>query len=176
MYTAGFGALGQGKDRVNSESPRQILAGASLIHTGLEHASAVMHGLQGGRSETQLALWGLDTGAGRLGLGARKPYPSYMIASRFTLPDIDLRIYQPALASGIKASWLGPQGEAGGTRDAREVRRRKMNDASDMDLSASTTFPANVGIIDVAHGRDAVFVLVEDGTDEVGRWDARQMF
>jgi hypothetical protein len=87
-------------------------------------------------------VWGLNTPAGRLGIGGRKPWPSFMIASRFTPDDIEHRIWEPSPASGWKESWAGVgQGDA--------------------------------GIKAVAHGRDVMWVLVEDGKEEVGRWAGR---
>jgi len=139
VYTAGFGALGQGKDRLLSHKPIKILQGASRISTGLEQASAVLHGEKNG-SRTELAVWGLDSASGRLGLGTRKPYPSYMLASRFTPDEIEKRIYQPGLAKGLRQEWISPNRSIG------------------------------QGILDVVHGREVTFVLVEDGKDEVGRW------
>lgn len=143
MYTAGFGALGQGKDRLLSHKPRKILQGASRINTGLEQASAVLHGkseTEGGGRRSELAVWGLDSASGRLGLGTRNPYPSYMLASRFTPDEIEKRIYQPGLAKGLRQEWVSPK------------------------------LSKDQGILDVAHGRDVTFVLVEDGKDEIGRW------
>lgn len=143
VYTAGFGALGQGKDRLLSHKPQKILQGASRISTGLEQASAVLHGeaeKDGEGRRTELAVWGLDSGAGRLGLGTRSPYPSYMLASRFTPDEIEKRIYQPGLAKGLRKEWI------------------------------SSKQSKYEGILDVVHGREVTFVLVEDGKDEIGRW------
>lgn len=146
VYTAGYGALGQGKDNLLSHMPRKIISGATGISAGLEQASAVLHGEQDkvGKRRIGLAVWGLDSTAGRLGLGTRKPYPSYMVASRFTPRDVELRIYQPALVKGLQREWTG----AGDTRDG--------------------------GILDVVHAREATFVLVEDGVDDVGRWQPKE--
>lgn len=138
MYTAGYGALGQGKDRLLSHKPCKILEGASRISTGLEQASAVLHGKEG---QTELAVWGLDSASGRLGLGVRNPYPSYMLASRFTPDEIEKRIYQPGLAKGLRQDWIG-----------------------------SAQSNCQTGILGVVHGREVTFVLVEDGKEEIGRW------
>lgn len=159
VFTAGFGALGQGKDNLQSDRPRKILAGASRIHAGLEQASAVVHGTAGAGNRTHLAVWGLNSGTGRLGLGTRKPYPSYMIASRFTADDIEMRVYQPVLVQGLQSEWLGrPNGMQAGR--APLCRLHDSEHAS--------------GIVDVVHGRDAMFVLVEDGVQEKGRWQAKE--
>lgn len=141
MYSAGYGAIGQGKEHLLSLKPRKILSGASMISTGIEQASAVLHDSQGSR--TKLAVWGLDSAAGRLAIGTRKPYPSYMLASRFTPEEIELRTYQPVLANSLKDEWIGGQ------------------DGS--------------GVLKVVHGREAMFVLVEDGRDEIGRWEPSEL-
>ena len=133
VYTAGFGALGQGKEQLQSHRPVRILSQATRISAGLEQASAIVAG-----SSPSLFVWGLDSSAGRLSLGQRKPWPSYMIASRFTPDDIERRVYEPVEVTGLRKDWIGKG-----------------------------------SILDVAHGRDAMFVLVEDGVEEVGRWASK---
>lgn len=110
------------------------------VYSGLEYACAVS-------SDARLFIWGLNSRSGRLGLGdrdTRPPYPSYMQAkaSRLSLPDLpDLRVSEAVEVPGIRRAWVG-----GG----REM--------------------AEAGIRKVACGADAVWVLVEDGAAEVGRW------
>lgn len=102
------------------------------IGAGLEYAAALT-------ADGRLFVWGLDSTHGRLGIGPRNPYPSYMIASRFT-PDFDepeLRVYEPVETKGVRSEWAG-QGEA-----------------------------------KIVCGRDAMWVLLEDGKGEVGRWAGR---
>lgn len=142
VYTAGYGAIGQGKEHLLSLKPRKILTGAGQISVGLEQASAVLHS-EKADTHSQVAVWGLDSAAGRLGLGRRKPYPSYMLASRFTPDEVDLRIYQPILATGLKDEWIGNR--------------------------------HNSRILQVVHGREATFVLLEDGKEEVGRWEPKDL-
>lgn len=140
VYTAGFGALGQGKDNLESHTLKKILSGATSISTGLEQASAVIRDAKTGAEN--IMVWGLDTPAGRLAIGGRKPWPSYMVASRFTAEDSEHRIWQPCPVSHWNTEWTGKgQPEA--------------------------------GVKEVAHGRDVMWVLVEDGKDEVGRWAGR---
>ncbi|UZJ57353.1 hypothetical protein CBS101457_006673 [Exobasidium rhododendri] len=140
VYTAGFGALGRGEKKIESLELKKVLSNATSISTGLEQASAVVQDPQ--TKETSLLVWGLNTPAGRLGIGGRKPWPSYMIASRFTPDDIEQRVWEPSATSGWKQSWAG-KGQRG------------------------------AGVKEVAHGRDVMWVLVEDGKDEVGRWAGR---
>ena len=140
MYSAGFGALGQGKESLESLRPKKILSHAVQISAGLEQASAVLRHPE--TKEEILMVWGLDTPSGRLGIGGRKPYPSYMIASRFTPDDIEHRIWEPSPVSEWNGAWTG-KGQA------------------------------EAGVIAVAHGRDVMWVLVEDGKGEVGRWAGR---
>lgn len=138
VYTAGFGALGQGKDKVQSLLPTKILANATSISAGLEQASAVIRD-PSTRAE-HIMVWGLNTSAGRLGIGMRKPWPSFMVASRFTPQETDEeRIWEPCPVSNWRKEWTGKGSPGAGVRA-------------------------------VAHGRDVMWVLVEDGKDEVGRW------
>ena len=140
VYTAGFGALGQGKKSLESYQLKKVLSNATAISTGLEQVSVVMQDPRTGREE--LFVWGLDSPAGRLAIGGRRPWPSYMIASRFTADDIEHRVWQPCPVAGWNSSWAGSGESASGIRA-------------------------------VAHGRDVMWVLVEDGKDEVGRWAAK---
>lgn len=140
MYTAGFGALGLGKDRTESLQPQKILSNATSISTGLEQASAVVQ--DPGTKEVKLMVWGLNSASGRLGIGGRKPWPSYMLASRFTLDDVEHRIWEPSSVQGLKGNWTG-------------------------------TGQQGAGVVAVAHGREVMWVLVEDGKDEIGRWAGR---
>lgn len=140
VYTAGFGALGQGKNNLESHTLKKILTNATSISTGLEQASAVIRDAKTGTENVM--VWGLDTPAGRLAIGGRKPWPSYMVASRFTAEDSEHRIWEPCPASHWKKEWTG-KGQA------------------------------EAGVKAVAHGRDVMWVLVEDGKDEVGRWLGR---
>lgn len=116
--------------------PVHILSDAISISTGLEQASAV---IRTGDGQTSLFVWGLDSAAGRLSLGQRKPWPSYMIASRFTPDEPECRVYEPVRVAALRQEWIKQQGS----------------------------------ILDVVHGRDAMFVLVEDGVEEVGRWASK---
>jgi hypothetical protein len=90
-----------------------------------------------------LMVWGIDSPAGRLGIGTRKPWPSFMQASRFTPQDVGQQhIWEPCVVGGWRKEWTG-RGQPG------------------------------AGVIAVAHGRDVIWVLVEDGEDEMGRWLGR---
>lgn len=140
VYTAGFGALGQGKDNLESHVLKRILSNATSISTGLEQASVVIRDAETGTEE--IMVWGLDTPAGRLAIGGRKPWPSYMVASRFTAEDSEHRIWQPCPVSHWNKEWTG-KGQA------------------------------EAGVKAMAHGRDVMWVLVEDGKGEVGRWAGR---
>lgn len=139
VYTAGYGAIGQGKDKIQSLDLQKVLSNAKSISTGLEQASAVV--MDPSTRRESLMVWGLDTPAGRLGIGGSNPWPSYMIASRFTPNDREHRVWQPSSVKNWKSEWAGSGDQA--------------------------------GIKAVAHGRDVMWVLVEDGEDEVGRWAGR---
>lgn len=91
----------------------------------------------------QIVVWGIDTPAGKLGIGTRKPWPSFMVASRFTPQETgELRVWEPCPVSNLRREWSG-KGQPG------------------------------AGIRAVAHGREVMWVLVEDGKDEMGRWAGR---
>lgn len=131
VFTCGYGAIGQGSSNLSTlnltplKLPLQPKEIVSSIFSGLEYAVVATN-------SGRLFCWGLDSAAGRLGLGSKSPYPSFILASRFTQNEIELRVYEPV-----------------------EIKFPKKE---------------QVEILKVALGRDAMWVLVEDGREEVWRW------
>ncbi|KAK4058370.1 hypothetical protein OIO90_000528 [Microbotryomycetes sp. JL221] len=68
VYAAGFGAIGQGKERLSSEValPLQSLEGITRIRAGWGMAAAI----QDDGNQSRLFTWGLNNVHGRLGIGA----------------------------------------------------------------------------------------------------------
>lgn len=162
VYTAGFGALGQGKDRLLSHRPQKILQNASRIFSGLEQAAAIVHEPRSRKNtRAELVVWGLDSPSGRLAVGSRKPYPSFMVASRFSSPELELRVMRPQVVSGLRDEWVGSSSEQPTSQGS--------------GFNHPNEFQTQHGIVDVSLGRDVTFILVEDGTEETGRWHAKSL-
>ncbi|GAA6000427.1 hypothetical protein JCM10207_008007 [Rhodosporidiobolus poonsookiae] len=87
VYSAGYGALGLGRDTLSTARPRVVEAlegwGVSRIRAGWGYAAAV----RDAGSESALFSWGLNTPHGRLGLGALPPSSSSPTPSSSSSPS-----------------------------------------------------------------------------------------
>lgn len=137
VFACGYGAIGQGSKTLSTTSllplklPLEPNETIISVFSGLENSAA-------STSNGRIFVWGLDSNSGRLGLGSRNPYPSFILASRFSENDVELRIFEPV-----------------------EIKLEHENQKGQLE------------ILKVALGRDAMWILVEDGEEEVGRWDSK---
>ena len=154
IWTMGYGAIAQGVDKVQTLAPLQVQSlQASNLSNGLDYVAAV-------GQDGKLRTWGLDTISGRLGLDppSRKPWPSFMIASRFT-PDASHTLDD-------RTESTSPSGQPT-SGSGRGMLRHYLP----ADVHAKRGLQG-VEIIDLACSGDTLWVLTEDGEEPKGIWDA----
>ena len=158
LFTVGYGGTGQGGEELQLSDLRRLesLSLVERIEAGLEYSGAVdEHGI--------LHTWGLDTMAGRLGLDppSRKPWPSFMIASRFT-PDASR-----VLSSGEG----GGDGKVKQQQDQLKAQRSMLCHRTPAIVQSAHSLGAQ-RITHLACSGDSMWVLTEDGESPVGVWEA----
>ncbi|KDN48858.1 RCC1/BLIP-II [Tilletiaria anomala UBC 951] len=155
LFTVGYGPIGQGKDTIQALNPTPLpLPSVRFVASGLEYAAAVTE-------EGKLLAWGLDTMASRLAIDppSRKPWPSFMRASRFT-PDFSRSIDgDPADSPAFDAT------QSGGLQGMLRVYKPT-------HVHAKVKLE-NWDITDVACSGETLWVLAEDGKEPMGVWDTK---
>ncbi|GAA5968733.1 hypothetical protein JCM11641_000713 [Rhodosporidiobolus odoratus] len=134
VYSCGYGALGLGKDTLQSLKPRRIDKlegeGVSRISAGWGYAAAV----RDAGSSSALWTWGLNSPHGRLGLGTLPPSPSSSSSppfpsssdrfSRSPSPQLNvpMHVYEPTRVElPMRELGLGEGGEGEGEWRIGEV-------------------------------------------------------
>ncbi len=162
LFTLGFGAIGQGPKQIHNLVPTPVLQ-AEDVAAGLEYVAA-------STAEQGVSTWGLDTMAGRLALDppSRKPWPSYMIASRFT-PDSGRS--QESSDAGEPASAGDNNGSSSSSSNSGSASQRGMlRHYLPEKVHARRSFAAHE-VEAMACSGETLWVLTEDGEEPQGIWD-----
>ncbi|BGP06475.1 hypothetical protein JCM10049v2_002297 [Rhodotorula toruloides] len=118
VYSAGYGALGLGKDKLQSQKPQRIdsLRGARInrIKAAWGYAAAV----RDAEDSSALFTWGLNTVHGRLGLGALPHSSSSGPPNPHAPPAVPMHVYEPQEVK-LPLRELGLDGTVGGRESVR---------------------------------------------------------
>ncbi|EGU12704.1 putative Uvb-resistance protein uvr8 [Rhodotorula toruloides ATCC 204091] len=116
VYSAGYGALGLGKDTLQLQKPQRIdsLEGAGIdrIRAAWGYAAAVRE------DSSALFTWGLNTVHGRLGLGALPHSSSSGPPNPHAPPAVPMHVYEPQEVK-LPLRELGLDGTVGGRESVR---------------------------------------------------------